>query len=254
VPAKVWLGGHVGSDAREQRDDRVPKDKAEGPAKVDSGPKLTATELPAGLDKEQRLNYVIGLVSRQAAMAEDATFSVLRALKKDFILATGQQTKKGIAQVIELCVERYTVDSRLAEMKVDAIGLLSRAKASAEKRNELVHSLWSVSDDPVDTRYQTLKAIELVAQGRLNPANDSARTIGDLGAVCDDLRVQQISLNFLKFRTIHAFNSYRIQDLQWYDPDVVGWFDKVIRGEFDLTETGFALWDRELANRLSTGR
>jgi len=231
----------------------IQEDKARGPAKVDSGPKLTAMKLPAGLDKEQRLNYVIGLVSRQAAMAEDATFSVLRALKEDFILATGQQKMKGIAQVIDLCVERYTVDSRLAEMKVDAIGLLSQAKVSAEKRNELVHSLWSVSDDPVDTRYQTLQKIKLVAQGQLNPANDSARTIDDLGAVCDDLRVQQISLNFLKFRTIHAFNSYRIQDLKLPNPNVVAWYDKVIRGEFDLTETGFALWDRELANKLSTG-
>ena len=39
-------------------------------------------ELLGGLDKEQWLNYVIGLVPRQAAMAEHATFSLQRAERR----------------------------------------------------------------------------------------------------------------------------------------------------------------------------
>lgn len=48
-------------------------------------------ELLGGLDKEQWLNYVIGLVPRQAAMAEHATFSLQRALNEDVSVAVAQQ-------------------------------------------------------------------------------------------------------------------------------------------------------------------
>lgn len=211
-------------------------------------------ELPKGLDEEQRLNYVIGLVTRQAAMAEDATFSLLRALNEDFSAAVGQQKMPMMSRVINLCIERYAHDSRLALVKDDAISLLVRVKDSADKRNELVHSLWSVSADPIETRYQTLREMESIARGQSKVDTADGRTIHDLHAVHTTLRTQQISLNFLKFRTVHEFNSYRREGIQQGDPNAVEWYDKLIRGEFNVTDNGFELWDRAFAARLATGR
>ena len=57
-------------------------------------------ELLGGLDKESRLNYVIGLVTRQAAIAEHAVFSLQRALNEDVSAAVAQQKIPMISRVI----------------------------------------------------------------------------------------------------------------------------------------------------------
>jgi hypothetical protein len=211
-------------------------------------------EIPEGLDKEQSLNYVIGLVTRQAAMAEDATFSLLRALNEDFSLAVGQQKMPMVSRVIAQCVERFDHDSRLAEIRGDAVALLHRVTASMKKRNELVHSLWQVSDDPADTRYETLAEIEMRAKGTTRDGSGTGRTIDELRQVHLQLRGQQTSLNFLKFRTIFAFQSYRQPGYKATDPNMVGWYDRIVRGEFVVTDDGFELLDKEFATRLATGR
>jgi hypothetical protein len=211
-------------------------------------------DMPEGLDKEQSLNYVIGLVTRQATMAEDATFSLLRALNEDFELAVGQQKMPMVSKVITQCVERFDHDSRLAEIRGDAVALMGRVAASMKKRNELVHSLWQVSEDPVDTRYETLSEIETRAKGTKSDGSIYGRTNNELGQVHLQLRGQQTSLNFLKFRTMFAFQSYRQPGYKASDPNMIEWYDKLVRGEFNVTDNGFELWDREFAARLATGR
>jgi hypothetical protein len=41
---------------------------------------------------------------------------------------------------------------------------------------------------------------------------------------------QQISLNFLKYRTVFAFQSYRSPEFQARNPNAIEWYDKIIRG------------------------
>jgi hypothetical protein len=211
-------------------------------------------DMPEGLNKEQSLNYVIGLVTRQATMAEDATFSLLRALNEDFTLAVGQQKMPMVSRVITQCVERFNHDSRLAEIRSDAVALMGRVAASMKKRNELVHSLWQVSEDPVDTRYATLAEIETRSKGSPSAESADGRTIDELRQVHTDLLAQQTSLNFLKFRTIFAFQSYRQPNYKSSDPNMVEWYDKLVRGEFNVTDNGFELLDRDFVARLATGR
>ena len=56
------------------------------------------------------------------------------------------------------------------------------------------------------------------------------------------------------FRTAHEFNSYRREGIQQGDPNAVEWFNKLIRGEFNVTDNGFELWDIAFEARLVTGR
>jgi len=56
------------------------------------------------------------------------------------------------------------------------------------------------------------------------------------------------------FRTAHNFISYRHEGIQQGDPNAVEWFNKLIRGEFNVTDNGFELWDIAFEARLATGR
>ena len=94
----------------------------------------------------------------------------------------------------------------------------------------------------------------MAAKGKPKVDTAHGRTIDDLSAVHITLRVEQISLDFLMFRTAHNFISYRHEGIQQGDPNAVEWCNKLIRGEFNVTDNGFELWDRAFAARLATGR
>lgn len=94
----------------------------------------------------------------------------------------------------------------------------------------------------------------LAAKGKPKVDTANGRTIDDLSAVHITLRVEQISLDFLMFRTAREFNSYRREGIQQGDPNAVEWFNKLIRGEFNVTDNGFELWDIAFEARLATGR
>ena len=86
--------------------------------------------------------------------------------------------------------------------------------------------------------------MESIARGQSNLDTTDSRTIDDLNALHTPLRAQQISLIF---RTAHEFNWHRRKGNQQGDPNAVEWYDKMLKGEFNVSDDGFKLRDHEFA-------
>jgi hypothetical protein len=211
-------------------------------------------DIPAGLNAEQQLDYVVGVVTRRGTLIEYATNGVLRALNEDFMPAVGHAKYPMVSRMLDSCRDRFTHDSRLVEIRADALDLLNRVRAAIDERNELVHSLWGASDvfeaDGIP-KFRTLKEMAPFLGGKgkdLNPP--PGRSIDDLSAVDDTFQKLEMSMNYLAYATTVQMMSYDGKgDCAQTLTD--RWFAEIIGGRFELNGETMHLHDRAIAQQLT---
>lgn len=189
--------------------------------------------VPESLTPEQKLYYVVGVVTKHATQTEDAVDSLLRALNGDFSLAVGQPRTPKLSDQIEGCKKLLNSDQRLIEICAAAKNLLGRVKVAARKRDRLVHSLWVQLETDGPPVYSTIDDYE---------KGQPAATIDSLALSADELEKVQRSLNILKFLIIDVLN----RNGQSPTADSQLWTE-IVRGKFDLVDGGFRMHDRKLA-------
>jgi hypothetical protein len=214
--------------------------------------------IPDKLDEpEQKLAYVVGVVTGHFTQMEDATNSVLRALRGDFSLAVGSPEYESISTVIDDCKALLKSDPRMAAVREDALSLFERVTESSKRRNDLVHRMW-VAERTVDglVEYRMLQDIyehEQSSNPKKRRAGPKGRTIDWLAAVDDRLRHMQRSMNNLWYAVIRL--SYW-HDVRW-TPEIsqeMKLYREMTSGRFDLSDEGaIRLVDRDLAAALQLG-
>jgi hypothetical protein len=194
-------------------------------------------QVPESLTSEQKLYYVVGVVTKYATQTEDAVDSLLRALNGDFSLAVGQPQTPRLSDQLKDCEKLLNSDERLVEIREAARNLLGRVKVAARERDRLVHSLWVQLETDGPPAYSTINDY---ANGQ------PTAPIESLASSADGLEKVQRSLNILKFLLVDVLN--RHGQLPTSDSQL---WTAIVRGEFDLVGGGIRMHDRKLAAHAS---
>jgi|GEM_PF-2055256 len=206
---------------------------------------------------EDKLAYVVGVVTGHFAQMEDATNSVRRALGGDHTIAVGSPKYESISIVLDDCKNTFKEDIRFASIRDDALSLLGRVTEAKERRNDLIHRMWAVKLGPDGVvEYRMLQDIlehELSTNRKKRKAGPKGRTIEKLADVDDRLLHMQRSMNSL-WQAVIRLSYWHNQPWTAEVELQMNLHREMVSGRFDLLATGeIRLNDRAVADALQIG-